>query len=98
MKCWIKCGCSKRCGNRVVHKGIRAPLQVFATLLEKVWGMRSATTLKKETFICEYISKIVWNRDMYERNKERAAENEGEKMKKLSAWTKDEEALCLDKR
>lgn len=27
-ECWIKCGCSKRCGNRVVQRGITCKLQV----------------------------------------------------------------------
>lgn len=27
-ECWIKCGCTKRCGNRVVQRGIHKKLQV----------------------------------------------------------------------
>ncbi|CAN1307734.1 Histone-lysine N-methyltransferase SUVR4 [Linum perenne] len=95
-ECWRKCGCSKWCGNRVVQKGIRVPLQVFAASEEKGWGVRSTRPLKKGTFICEYIGEIVTN-------KERAAKNEVHTYPVLldADWgsekiLKDEEALCLD--
>ncbi|CAI0468916.1 unnamed protein product [Linum tenue] len=102
-ECWSKCGCSKRCGNRVVQKGIQVPLQVFATSEGKGWGVRSVTALKKGTFICEYIGEIVTNQELYERNKERAAKKEEHTYPVLldADWgseriLKDEEALCLD--
>ncbi|CAN0878813.1 Histone-lysine N-methyltransferase SUVR4 [Linum grandiflorum] len=102
-ECWLKCGCSKKCGNRVVQNGIRAPLQVFASSTEKGWGVRSATALKKGTFICEYNGEIVTNQELFERNKKRAEKNEIHTYPVLldADWgseriLKDEEALCLD--
>ncbi|CAN0915886.1 Histone-lysine N-methyltransferase SUVR4 [Linum grandiflorum] len=102
-ECRVKCCCSKRCGNRVIQSGIRDPLQVFATSAEKERGVRSATTSKKRTFICEYISKIVKNQELYKRNMERVTKNEVHTYPMLldADWgsetnLKDEEALCWD--
>lgn len=32
-ECWVKCGCVKRCGNRVVQRGITSNLQVGACVI-----------------------------------------------------------------
>ncbi|KAF9676192.1 hypothetical protein SADUNF_Sadunf09G0112700 [Salix dunnii] len=102
-ECWSKCGCSKKCGNRVVQRGIQVALQIYAAPEGKGWGVRSANALKKGTFICEYVGEIVTNQELYERNIERAAKKERHTYPVLldADWgseriLEDEEALCLD--
>ncbi|KAJ9128618.1 hypothetical protein P3X46_034689, partial [Hevea brasiliensis] len=102
-ECWSKCGCSRKCKNRVVQQGIQVPLQVYGTPEGKGWGIRSVNALKKGTFVCEYVGEIVTNQELYERNKERAAKQEKHTYPVLldADWgseriLKDEEALCLD--
>ncbi|WCJ39928.1 Histone-lysine N-methyltransferase SUVR4 [Euphorbia peplus] len=102
-ECWSKCGCTQKCRNRVVQKGIQVPLQVFATPEGKGWGVRSVKSLKKGSFVCEYIGEIVTNQELYDRNKERAITQEKHTYPVLldADWgseriLKDEEALCLD--
>ncbi|XP_050231027.1 histone-lysine N-methyltransferase SUVR4-like isoform X2 [Mercurialis annua] len=102
-ECWSKCGCSKKCRNRVVQKGIQVALQVYAAGEGKGWGVRSVNALKKGTFICEYIGEIVTNQELYDRNTERALKQEKHTYPVLldADWgsermLKDEEALCLD--
>ncbi|XP_065867993.1 histone-lysine N-methyltransferase SUVR4-like isoform X1 [Euphorbia lathyris] len=102
-ECWTKCGCSKWCRNRVVQNGIQVPLQVFATPEGKGWGVRCVNSLKKGSFVCEYIGEIVTNLELYDRNKERAIKQEKHTYPVLldADWgseriLKDEEALCLD--
>ncbi|KAG6761704.1 hypothetical protein POTOM_034933 [Populus tomentosa] len=102
-ECWNKCGCNKKCGNRVVQRGIQVALQVFAAPEGKGWGVRSVNALKKGTFICEYVGEIVTNQELYERNNERAAKKERHTYPVLldADWgseriLEDEEALCLD--
>ncbi|EEF41105.1 set domain protein, putative [Ricinus communis] len=102
-ECWSKCGCSRKCRNRVVQHGIQVALQVFATPEGKGWGVRSVNALKKGTFVCEYVGEIVTNQELYERNKERATKQEKHTDPVLldADWgseqiLKDEEALCLD--
>ncbi|XP_022762107.1 probable inactive histone-lysine N-methyltransferase SUVR2, partial [Durio zibethinus] len=101
-ECWNKCGCNKKCGNRVVQRGITATLQVFSTPEGKGWGLRSVHALKKGTFVCEYVGEIVTNQELHLRNKKRSGKEEHTYPVLLDAdWgservLKDEEALCLD--
>ncbi|KAE8721138.1 Histone-lysine N-methyltransferase SUVR4 [Hibiscus syriacus] len=101
-ECWDKCGCNKKCGNRVVQRGIRASLQVFGTQEGKGWGLRAVNALKKGTFVCEYVGEIVTNHELHLRNNQRSGEEEHTYPVLLDAdWgservLKDEEALCLD--
>ncbi|XP_010457434.1 PREDICTED: probable inactive histone-lysine N-methyltransferase SUVR1 isoform X1 [Camelina sativa] len=97
-ECWIKCGCTKRCGNRVVQRGIHNKLQVFFTPNGKGWGLRTLEKLPKGAFICEYIGEILTIPELYQRSFE----------DKLSfpvildahwcseEWLEDDKALCLD--
>ncbi|XVF67976.1 hypothetical protein PTKIN_Ptkin10aG0165300 [Pterospermum kingtungense] len=101
-ECWNKCGCNKKCGNRVVQRGITATLQVFSTPEGKGWGLRSVHALTKGTFVCEYVGEIVTNDELHERNEESSGMEEHTYPVLLDAdWgservLKDEEALCLD--
>ncbi|KAF9604856.1 hypothetical protein IFM89_010531 [Coptis chinensis] len=101
-ECWSKCGCSKRCGNRVVQRGIACSLQVFLTSEGKGWGLRTLQDLPRGTFVCEYVGEILTNTELYERNL-RSTGNEKHTYPVLldADWgsessLKDEEALCLD--
>ncbi|KAJ4825456.1 hypothetical protein Tsubulata_010618 [Turnera subulata] len=102
-ECWVKCGCSKKCGNRIVQRGVKIDLQVFEAPDGKGWGLRSVTALKKGTFVCEYAGEIVSNQELDERNEERSTKQEKHTYPVLldADWgserlLKDEEALCLD--
>ncbi|KAF5745776.1 hypothetical protein HS088_TW07G01369 [Tripterygium wilfordii] len=100
-ECWSKCGCSKKCGNRIVQRGIRANLQVFKTYERKGWGVRSLHALKKGSFVCEYVGEIVTNLELHERNQRRAGKEHTYPVLLDADWNserilKDEEALCLD--
>uniref|UniRef100_A0A2K2AWF1 SET domain-containing protein n=1 Tax=Populus trichocarpa TaxID=3694 RepID=A0A2K2AWF1_POPTR len=90
-ECWSECGCNKKCGNRVVQRGI----QVFAAPEGKGrgWG----------TFVGEYVGEIVTHQELYERNNERAAKKERHSYPALldadlgsERTLEGEEALCLD--
>lgn len=39
-ECWHKCGCSKKCGNRVVQRGIAVKLQVRIHSLYPTWKLK----------------------------------------------------------
>ncbi|KAF2292701.1 hypothetical protein GH714_026810 [Hevea brasiliensis] len=104
-ECWSKCACHKRCGNRVVQRGIRCKLQVFFTPEGKGWGLRTLEKLPKGTFVCEYIGEILTNKELHERNvqRTRGTNNEWHTYPVLldAYWflkgaLKEEEALCLD--
>ncbi|KAA8548874.1 hypothetical protein F0562_000558 [Nyssa sinensis] len=101
-ECWYKCGCSKKCGNRVVQRGITVNLQVFMTPEGKGWGLRTLEDLPKGAFVCEYVGEIVTNMELFERNM-RISGNEKHTYPVLldADWgsegvLKDEKALCLD--
>ncbi|CAL5347489.1 unnamed protein product [Camellia sinensis] len=100
-ECWYKCGCSMKCGNRLVQQGITVNLQVFMTP-EKGWGVRTLEDLPKGTFVCEYVGEIVTNTELFERNTQMSGREKHTYSVLLDAdWgskgvPRDEEALCLD--
>ncbi|CAH1431877.1 unnamed protein product [Lactuca virosa] len=70
-ECWLKCGCNKKCGNRVVQCGIKHKLQVFMTHGGKGWGVRTLEDLPKGAFYCLMLI---------------GAERVNLRMKKLCVW------------
>ncbi|XP_052189405.1 probable inactive histone-lysine N-methyltransferase SUVR2 [Diospyros lotus] len=101
-ECWYKCGCSMKCGNRVVQRGITANLQVFMTPERKGWGLRTLEDLPKGAFVCEYVGEIVTNMELFARSTQTGSTDRHTYPVLLDAdWgsegiLKDEEALCLD--
>ncbi|KAI3772955.1 hypothetical protein L6452_04151 [Arctium lappa] len=101
-ECWLKCGCNKQCGNRVVQRGIKHKLQVFMTAEGKGWGLRTLEDLPKGAFVCEYVGEVLTNAELYNRVSQNSNKNEYAHPVLLDAdWgeeseLKDEEALCLD--
>ncbi|KAH9531597.1 hypothetical protein CY35_19G045800 [Sphagnum magellanicum] len=103
-ECWIKCGCSKFCGNRVVQRGISHHLEVFWTSEGKGWGIRTLEDLPAGAFVFEYVGEILTNNEMYERNLALQKKGNGVHTYPVlldgdwgsEANLKDEEALCLD--
>uniref|UniRef100_A0A453DMJ6 Histone-lysine N-methyltransferase SUVR4 n=1 Tax=Aegilops tauschii subsp. strangulata TaxID=200361 RepID=A0A453DMJ6_AEGTS len=101
-ECWSKCGCSMRCGNRVVQHGIRCNLQVFSTGNGRGWGLRTQNALPKGAFVCEYAGEILTCVEVHGRAVENMKNNRYTHTVVLDAgWSsggslKDEDALCLD--
>ena len=52
-ECNSSCSCDDSCPNRVVGRGVWAPLQVVKTA-GRGWGVRCRTKLAAGSFICEY--------------------------------------------
>ncbi|KAI3469832.1 hypothetical protein Pfo_026495 [Paulownia fortunei] len=99
-ECWDKCGCSMKCGNRVVQQGITAKLQVFMTP-EKGWGLRTLEDIPKGAFICEYVGEVVTNKELFERSMRNTGDKHNYTILLDADWSsqgvlKDEQALCLD--
>ncbi|KAI3473040.1 hypothetical protein Pfo_031066 [Paulownia fortunei] len=99
-ECWDKCGCSMKCGNRVVQQGITAKLQVFMTP-EKGWGLRTLEDIPKGAFICEYVGEVVTNKELFERNMRNTGDKHAYTVLLDADWSsegvlKDEQVLCLD--
>ncbi|XLR67272.1 hypothetical protein S83_017944 [Arachis hypogaea] len=67
-ECWSKCGCGKKCGNRVVQRGITCNLQVFLTSEGKGWGLRTLEDLPKGAFVCEFVGEILTVKELHERS------------------------------
>ncbi|XP_010494395.1 PREDICTED: probable inactive histone-lysine N-methyltransferase SUVR2 isoform X2 [Camelina sativa] len=70
-ECWNKCGCMRKCGNRVVQQGIHNKLQVFFTPNGRGWGLRTLEKLPKGAFICEFAGEILTVPELFQRNSER---------------------------
>ncbi|KAK8555573.1 hypothetical protein V6N13_046101 [Hibiscus sabdariffa] len=96
-ECWSKCGCNKRCGNRVVQRGVNYKLQVFLTPDGKGWGLRTLEKLPKGAFVCEFVGEILTISELYTRNREKHASPVLlDAYWGLTGVSMDEEALCLD--
>ncbi|KAL1199645.1 putative inactive histone-lysine N-methyltransferase SUVR2 [Cardamine amara subsp. amara] len=70
-ECWSKCGCVKKCGNRLVQQGIHKKLQVFFTLDGRGWGLRTLEKLPKGAFVCEFAGEILTIPELFQRSAER---------------------------
>uniref|UniRef100_A0A1J3FTG8 Histone-lysine N-methyltransferase SUVR1 n=1 Tax=Noccaea caerulescens TaxID=107243 RepID=A0A1J3FTG8_NOCCA len=67
-ECWIKCGCGKRCGNRLVQRGIHNKLEVFFTPNGKGWGLRTLERLPQGAFVSEYVGEVLTIPELYQRS------------------------------
>lgn len=101
-ECWLKCGCSKSCGNRVVQRGIKHKLQVFMTPGGKGWGLRTLEDLPKGAFVCEFIGEVLTIKEFYQRVSQSSKKDEYAHPVLLDTdWGEgneinEDEALCLD--
>ncbi|KAI7743986.1 hypothetical protein M8C21_001753, partial [Ambrosia artemisiifolia] len=101
-ECWLKCGCNKKCGNRIVQCGIRYKLQVFMTPGGKGWGLRALEDLPKGAFVCEFVGEVLTCKELYYRVSQSYKKNEYAHPVFLDAeWgeesdSHEDEALCLD--
>ncbi|KAG8369807.1 hypothetical protein BUALT_Bualt14G0052200 [Buddleja alternifolia] len=99
-ECWYKCGCSLKCGNRVVQRGITVKLQVFMTPDMKGWGLRTLEEIPKGALICEYVGEVVTVKELSERNRQHTGDNHTYPVLLDAGWSregvvKDEKALCI---
>ncbi|KAG6416217.1 hypothetical protein SASPL_123642 [Salvia splendens] len=101
-ECWLRCGCNKQCGNRVVQRGITRNLQVFMTPEGKGWGLRTLEDLPEGAFVCEFVGEVLTNSEFFGRILRSAKQEKYSYPMVLDAhWgakesLKNEEALCLD--
>ncbi|KAJ3284916.1 hypothetical protein HK104_009712 [Borealophlyctis nickersoniae] len=51
-ECNSRCSCGPNCGNRVVQKGRKIPLEIYRTV-GRGWGVRSPVEVPKGTFITQ---------------------------------------------
>ena len=61
-ECNASCSCGPDCANRVVGRGVKAPLQVVKTI-GRGWGVRSRARLPAGSFVCEYTGNILLDTD-----------------------------------
>ncbi|CAN8267660.1 unnamed protein product [Cochlearia groenlandica] len=96
-ECWSKCGCVKKCGNRVIQHGIHNKLQVFFTPDGRGWGLRTLEKLPKGAFVCEFAGEILTISELFQRGSEKLASP----VKLDAHWGPEgvsgvNKALCLD--
>ncbi|KAL0889117.1 hypothetical protein Bca101_013100 [Brassica carinata] len=100
-ECWSNCGCSEKCGNRVVQHGIHTKLQVFFTSdgpSGRGWGLRTLEKLPKGAFVCELAGEILTISELVQR---RNSEKLTSPVILDAHWGSEEvsgasKALCLD--
>lgn len=101
-ECWVKCGCSMQCKNRIVQRGITSSLQVFFTPEGKGWGLRTLDCFPKGAFVCEYVGEILTVKELHNRKESNFDDGRTTIPVLLdNDWgstemIEDEDALCLD--
>jgi [histone H3]-lysine36 N-dimethyltransferase SETMAR len=78
VECGTHCGCSLRCRNRVVGRGVQVPLTVFRTLDGRGWGVRSDANLVRGTFVCTYAGEIISTTEASARRRKRSLASRAE--------------------
>ena len=58
IECSAVCGCRETCSNRVVSRGLHAPLTVFKTA-SCGWGVRTRRPLRRGEFVCTHPRKRI---------------------------------------
>ncbi|XP_017849259.1 histone-lysine N-methyltransferase Su(var)3-9 isoform X1 [Drosophila busckii] len=58
-ECNSLCMCDANCSNRRVQHGRKHALELFKTSNGRGWGVRSAHSLRRGEFICEYVGELI---------------------------------------
>ncbi|XP_055328095.1 histone-lysine N-methyltransferase EHMT1-like [Paramacrobiotus metropolitanus] len=62
-ECHEFCQCGPECGNRVIQKGIRAPLEVRKTP-NRGWGLFARSFISEGEFLAEYCGEVVTDQEV----------------------------------
>lgn len=62
-ECNAACRCSSACYNRIVQNGRVIPLTIFRTHDGRGWGVKTRQTIKKNSFVTEYVGEIITNKE-----------------------------------
>ncbi|XP_069687279.1 histone-lysine N-methyltransferase SUV39H2 isoform X2 [Periplaneta americana] len=68
-ECNKRCKCDKDCPNRVVQNGCMVKLCVFRTSTGCGWGVKALQSIKKGSFVCEYVGEVISNEEAEKRGK-----------------------------
>jgi len=62
-ECNKKCRCGPDCFNRVVQRGRKAKLAIFRTDNGCGWGVKALETIKRGSFVTEYVGEVITNEE-----------------------------------
>jgi len=62
-ECNDRCLCGSECPNRVVQRGTKVRLCIFRTHNGRGWGIKTLETIRKNSFVIEYIGEIITNEE-----------------------------------
>lgn len=69
-ECNKRCKCGLDCKNRVVQRGSSVALCIFRTLNGRGWGVKTLNSIKKGTFITQYVGEVITSEEAEKRGKE----------------------------
>ncbi|KAL3106560.1 hypothetical protein niasHT_016682 [Heterodera trifolii] len=58
VECTDGCSCDIYCPTRVVQRGRQIPIVIFRTL-DRGWSVRTAASIQRHQFVCEYIGEVL---------------------------------------
>ncbi|XP_076619100.1 suppressor of variegation 3-9 isoform X1 [Colletes latitarsis] len=69
-ECNKRCTCDMGCMNRVVQRGTEMKLCIFRTINDRGWGVKTLQTIKKGSFVTQYVGEVITNEEAEKRGKE----------------------------
>lgn len=66
-ECNSRCRCGPECPNRVVQRGSKLKLCIFRTNNGCGWGVKTLETIRKNSFVIEYVGEVITNEEAEKR-------------------------------
>lgn len=69
-ECNKRCSCNMDCINRVVQRGTEMKLCIFRTSNGRGWGVKTLRSIKKGSFVTQYVGEVITSEEAEKRGKE----------------------------
>ncbi|XP_031826967.1 suppressor of variegation 3-9 isoform X2 [Nomia melanderi] len=69
-ECNKRCTCDMSCINRVVQRGTEMKLCIFRTANGRGWGVKTLESIKKGSFVTQYVGEVITSEEAEKRGKE----------------------------
>ncbi|KAI4501946.1 hypothetical protein M0802_002628 [Mischocyttarus mexicanus] len=69
-ECNKRCKCDINCPNRIIQRGTNIKLCIFKTNNGRGWGVKTLQSIKKGSFVTEYVGEVISSDEADKRGKE----------------------------
>ncbi|KZC10249.1 Histone-lysine N-methyltransferase SUV39H2, partial [Dufourea novaeangliae] len=69
-ECNKRCKCDMNCINRVVQRGTKMKFCIFRTANGRGWGVKTLQSIRKGSFVTQYVGEVITSEEAEKRGKE----------------------------